>query len=122
VSGFVHVVRERGLGAAAAVLLHAHGLVVRLAERVDLFHLTEEVHAEQCVERGAAFGRRRQCRMRGAADVGDRSRPEQADRFEERRGLLRRNRKTIEAQQRREGDEGARRTRKDTHAAASERI
>ena len=69
-----------GSNAAGALLLHAHGLVVRLAERFAFLHLAEEMRAEQRVERGAALRRRRQRRMRGAADVRDRLRAEQADR------------------------------------------
>ena len=92
------------------------------AARVALLHLAEEVRAEQRIERDAALGRRRQSRMRGAADVGDGVRPEQADGRKERGGLLGRDRKTVRPQQRREADKGARCPWKDTHAAASAKM
>ena len=115
---------ERGwkLRAAGTILLHADSLVFRLAERLALFEFAEEMRAEQGVEGGAAFGRGRERRMPGAADVADGFGPEQADRRQERGGLFRRDREAVGPQQGREADERTRRTRKDTHAATSVRI
>jgi hypothetical protein len=87
-SGFVHFVREQRLGTAAAVLLHAHGFVVRLAGCFAFLQFAEKMSIEQRVEGGAALGRRRERRMLGAADVGDRFRTEQADCFEKGRSSV----------------------------------
>jgi hypothetical protein len=120
--GLVDLVRQQRLGAAGALFLHAHGLVVGLAERLALLQLAQEVRAEQRIEGGAALRRRRERRMGGAADIGDRLRTKQADRREERGGLLRRDREAVRPQQRRERHERPCGTRQDTHAAASARI
>ena len=67
---------------------------------------------------------RRRCKRRkaGLADVFQAARPEQLDRGQESRGLLRRDRKSVDAQQRDKGDEdadGARKCKFVAHAAAS---
>ena len=63
------------------------------------------MRVEQRVELGEAFGRRRQGRARGAADVADLPRAQQFDRREPRHRLLRRDRKAGAAQQAGEADE-----------------
>ena len=119
--GATHTPKQLQLDAAGALLLYAHG-VVRFAEYFAFFHLAEEMRVEKCIERNAPVRLRRERRMRGAADVGDRSRAEQPDRFEEHGGLLRRDGKAVRAQQRRKGHERLCRTRKHAHAAASAMI
>jgi hypothetical protein len=99
-SGLVDFIGEQGLEPAKAVLLHAQGLVVRLAEGVAFRHLAEEMRAEQRVERRAALRRRRQRRMRGAANVRDRLRSKQANGGKEGNGLFGRDRKPVRPQER----------------------
>ena len=74
--GFVDLVGDERLGAARALFLNPHRFVLGLAERLALLHFAKKVHSEQRIECGAPVRRWRERRMRGAADVGDRSRAE----------------------------------------------
>ena len=90
---------------AAPVLLDAD-TSSSFALRQVLAFRAEEMHVEQRVIGGVALGRRGERREAGVADVLEIARPQQADRREERRRLLRRDREAVGAQQRDEGEEG----------------
>ena len=68
-TGLVDVVGGGRLEAAAAVLLHAQVVGIGLADLAAQFDGAEEMRVEQRVELLMPLGRRRQRRMRGAADV-----------------------------------------------------
>ena len=114
-AGLVDVVGGGRLEAAAAVLLHAQVVRVGLGRLAAQFDGAEEVGVEQRVELLVPLRRRRQGRMRGAADVVEAARAQQRDGGQERRGLLRRDGEAVGAQQRREGDERLRRHREGLH-------
>ena len=109
--GFVGFVGQRRLVLAASFLLQADGLFVfalRLLDRLA----AAEVDVEQPVIGRAPLRRRRERRKPGLADVLQAARPEQFDRCKEGGGLLRRDGKSVGAQQGDKGDEDARGTRK----------
>ena len=101
----VDVVGGRRLEAAAAVLLHPQLVRIGLADLAGKLDRTQEVRIEQRVELLAPLRRRRQSRMRGAADVVEAARAQQRDGRQEGRGLLGRHRKAVGAQQSGERDE-----------------
>ena len=120
-AGFIGLVGERRLVLAAAFFLQANDLFVFAISLFDRF-AAAEVEVEQPVIGRAPLRRWRQRREPGLADMFQAARPEQIDRCEECRGLLRRHGKSVGAQQRDKGDEdpdSARKCKFVAHAAAS---
>ena len=120
-AGFVGLVGQRRLVLAASFLLQADDLFVFAVRPFDRFAATE-VEVEQPVIGRAPLRRWRERRKPGLADVFQAARPEQFDGCKEGRGLLRRDGKSVGAQQGDKGDEdadGARRCKFVAHAAAS---
>src|SRR6266478_47544 len=106
---------------AAPLLLQPYDLFVLALVAPSLFP-AEEVDSEQKIVGGAPLWRRRQGRQPRLPDIFRPARAEQRNRFQERRGLLGRDDKTVGAQQRHERNKGARgawQLRRFAHAAAS---
>ena len=114
-AGFVDVVGGGWFEAAAAILLDGQVIGIGLADLAAQLDGAEEMRVEQRVELVMALGRRREQRMRGAADVVQAARTQQRDGGQERRRLLRRDREAVGAQQAGEGDERLR-SKREGHA------
>ena len=119
-ASLVDLVGGRRLEAAAAVLLHPQLLRFGLGGLAGELDRAQKVRIEQRVELLAPFRRRRQRRMRGAADVVEAARAQHRDGRQEGRGLLGRHRQAVGAQERSESDEWLGGTRQNCtgHAAA----